>query len=338
MKIDIIIDKHHQLEKLELLLKDKYYKPNLEKEELYSKGINSSLFELLRDTLGQFVIEVDQKTRIYRLKNSSEKDNDIIYQFPVNEKEIIENLNMPTYKSKHIVRESNVINDFKLWCESLDTQNEEGKVLHAFDMDETLVYSYGFESQVKDLIMEYLTPEDILNSEVRKIGTSIENLKYENGRIFFDDPNGEVEIPIKSSWVRKKGRIYLTQPDSFLLTSHSHPVGVHPKMVQLYNSVKNKAIITARYDSMRNKITSILQKLNIELPNCGLHMYPSKTKIFKAVWKSDVIIDLIKQHGFTEVHYYDDNIKLLKKMKTYLADKNLNIHLYKVSNDTYRKL
>jgi hypothetical protein len=67
-------------------------------------------------------------------------------------------------------------------------------------------------------------------------------------------------------------------------------------------------------------------------------MYPSKTKIFKAVWKSDVIIDLIEQNGFTEVHYYDDNIKLLKKMRTYLADKNLNIHLYKVSNDTYRKL
>jgi protoheme ferro-lyase len=46
------------------------------------------------------------------------------------------------------------------------------------------------------------------------------------------------------------------------------------ELVNLYNSVENKCIVTARTEEVRNKIEETLNKLGLEYPNYGLYMYP----------------------------------------------------------------
>lgn len=219
--------------------------------------------------------------------------------------------------------------------ESLNTN----KVLMAFDMDDTLVYSIRFEERVKSLLVkeEFLTPEIILNNKVDDLGIKINDLKYENGRVYFEDPKQIVNISNNSSWVRKGDRVYITQPEAYFLTSESMPIGVHQKIVDIYNKSENKAIITSRRERLRNQTENALSNLGIEKPNCGLFMYPSDSLVFQAKWKALKLQEL-HDKGFTEIHYFDDNIKVLKRIKSYLKKLNFNIILYKVNENNYRKI
>lgn len=212
-------------------------------------------------------------------------------------------------------------------------------VLYAFDMDDTLVYGNRFESYVKYLIMEYLTPEQMITKEVEDIGITMSDLKYDNGRIYFDDKS-DVEIPVGSDWVRKKDRIYLKQPEMFFMSDYSLPVDTYDKIVKLYKKAKNKCIITARKDFMRQRTEIALTDLGIDEPNYGLYMYPSNEFLFKSRWKIDVILNICGENGFNEVHYFDDNIKLIKKMKDYYKNINsdINIYFYKVHKNDYREI
>ena len=62
-------------------------------------------------------------------------------------------------------------------------------ILYAFDLDDTLLYSERFEKQVKYLITETLTIEDILKRELKRINVDISKLKYADGRIYIEDIN-----------------------------------------------------------------------------------------------------------------------------------------------------
>ena len=233
----------------------------------------------------------------------------------------------PTYQPKKITRTLERFNNFN-----------KNDVLYVFDMDDTLVYSDEFEDHIRPLLNENITPEEIFNVEVSKIDTDLSYLKYEHGRIYMDDPNKIIKIPKNSSWVRKKDRIYLTTPESYYMTTESIPNKVNKMLVDLYNSVKDKAIVTARKEKYRYVTELALQSLGIETPNYGLFMYPDETHSFKSKWKSDRLLELYDNDKFNELHYYDDNIKLLKKMKHYLSKYKKNIYLYKVGKDSYRKI
>ena len=80
-------------------------------------------------------------------------------------------------------------------------------ILNAFDMDETLVYSKRFEEHVKGLLLEFLTPTELFYDKIEDKGIHISKLKYENGRIYFDDPKKETQVDkYDTDWVRKKDR------------------------------------------------------------------------------------------------------------------------------------
>jgi hypothetical protein len=192
------------------------------------------------------------------------------------------------------------------------------KILYAFDLDETIVFSDKIETKIKYLVEK--NSEDIFIEEIEKLNINIKDLNYENSRIYINDPNNEINIPKKSSWVRKKNRIYLIQPDEYLLTDDSLPNKRNEKILNLYNKSKNKCIITVRDIQMKDKIINSIKKLNIELPNYGIYMYPYKYHSMKAEWKSDILKKLLKKHDFDKIYYFDDNNKLLKKMKSFLID------------------
>ena len=227
----------------------------------------------------------------------------------------------------------------KSYNENFNEILSNNKVLAAFDMDDTLVYSKRFEEHVKPLLVkeEFLTPEIILNNKVDDIGVNIKDLKYEHGRIYLEDPKQTINISNNASWVRKGDRVYITQPDAYFLTEESMPVGVYKRIVDIYNEVENKAIITSRREKLRNQTESALNKLGITMPNCGLFMYPSNSLVFQAKWKALKLEELYNE-GFNEIHYFDDNIKVLKRIKSYLKKVNINISLYKVNENNYRKI
>lgn len=211
-------------------------------------------------------------------------------------------------------------------------------ILYAFDMDDTLVYSKRFEEHIRPLLIkEYLTPEIILNNKLEEIGIGIENLKYSDGRIYFNDINHNFDLPINSSWVRKKSRVYLIQPDTYFMTDESMPIGTYNNIVNIYNKSKNRCIITARNERIKSKVLKSLKNLNLKIPNKGLFMYPIGSFKYVYEYKADKLLELYNS-GYNEIHYFDDNIKILKKIKSILQNSDINITYYKVTKNKIRKL
>ncbi len=201
--------------------------------------------------------------------------------------------------------------------------------LYVFDLDDTLVVTPKFE----DLVIEYLKEnkiEDILKKYTKKVNIDIKDLKWENGRVFFNDPNSVVDIPSNSrNWVRKGGRVYLISPDEFRITDISLPIKLK-RLVSLYNSVENRCIITARPEEIRSKIENTLLKLGLEYPNYGIHMYPHNKYYQVGIWKGNKIVELV--NNFNSVIFYDDNAKYIKSVNRVIREKlpHLNFKSIKV--------
>lgn len=190
-------------------------------------------------------------------------------------------------------------------------ENFNSEPLHIFDFDDTLVNTPSFEELVHKLIKEDVNVETLLNRSVKILGVSINDLKWENGRIYVNDPEEKL-IPTKN-WVRKGKRVYLTSPDKFYYLDESLPTGLL-SLSEKYKEVKNKAIVTGRTIEMKDKILETLERFGLEEPNFGLFCYPnrSQTSDKVAVWKGKTIIKLIQETGAKEVYFYEDKSKWLK--------------------------
>jgi FMN phosphatase YigB (HAD superfamily) len=203
--------------------------------------------------------------------------------------------------------------------ENFDTSSDD--TLFIFDFDDTLVDSPKFEELAIEYLKEDVTIKSLLNRSVNYIGKKIEDIKWENGRLYIPDPNQELEI--KGNWVRKKGRVYLISPDRFYFTDMSFPKSLL-KTADIYKEVKNKAIVTGRIITVKPKIKNKLKELELEEPNWGLHCYPSTVESLDrvATWKAKTIVELIKKSGFKKARFYEDKSKWLNKVKLEVA-KNL---------------
>ena len=221
--------------------------------------------------------------------------------------------------------------------ELVEGRKSSSKVLYAFDMDDTLVYGKRFEEFIKPML-EYLTPEIIFNNKLEDIGVDLKRLKYEDGRIYFNDPSHTVKTLPGSSWIRKKDRVYITQPDAYFMTDESMPIGTYDEIIDLYNNAEYKCIITARNERLRSQTTKALKNLGIEKPNEGLYMYPINNFSFTYEYKANKLLQIYNRRKFDEIYYFDDNIKLLKRIKRNLQDKDINIKYYKVTKNRYRQL
>jgi len=191
------------------------------------------------------------------------------------------------------------------------------ETLYIFDFDDTLVDTPRFEDLAIEVLKENVTIKSMLKKSVNLIGKTLSDIKVENGRLFIPDHNQEINV--NGNWVRRKSRVYLTSPDKFHYTDMSLPNSVL-ELSKLYNSVKNKAIVTGRCNSMKSKIKSTLQELGLELPKYGIHCYPTKEsngdKV--AIWKSKTIVDIIKKNRFKKAKFYEDNPKWIKTVNIYV--------------------
>lgn len=202
--------------------------------------------------------------------------------------------------------------------------------LYVFDLDDTLVETPSFEELSIEFLKENVNIKDILNSCVSDIGVHLSDLKWENGRLFIDDFESNINIPNGINWVRKGKRIYLLTPDNFGLTKISLPTSILPEMVEIYNSVENKCIVTARSEKIREDIEKILTKFGINYPKFGLHMYPNNKHYKAGAWKGKKIIEIAEENGFSDVIFYDDNAKYIKDAKKVIDSTNLKFKAIKV--------
>lgn len=185
------------------------------------------------------------------------------------------------------------------------------KILHIFDLDNTLVYSPNFEELVIPLLKENINFKDLVDKCFGEIGVSPNEIRYVDGRIFIEDKSRQGEW---KWWVRKGDRIYLLPPSEFSLTDESLPKNPL-KLKELYDSVSNKCIVTARPEILRGKIEGILNEFGFSEPNYGLYMYPSINWRRAGEWKGETIVSILKTNKFTEAIFYDDNSKYIKAVK-----------------------
>lgn len=202
-----------------------------------------------------------------------------------------------------------------------DEFSENKDTLYVFDFDDTLVNSPSFEELAIEFLKEDLSIGDMLKSSVVRIGVSLTDLKWENGRIYVNDPKDEIKE--FGNWVRKGKRVYLTSPNIFHVSDISLPTSIK-ELSNLYSSVENKCIVTARPESLRRKIESKLKEFGLEMPKFGLHMAPDNTKN-AGHWKGERIVEILNETGFKKAIFYDDNAKYISKATKVVKDKLPNI-------------
>jgi hypothetical protein len=204
------------------------------------------------------------------------------------------------------------------------------KRLYVFDFDDTLVKTHSFEDLASVYIKESKTVKELLIKSLDKVNMRISDLRYENGRIYIEDPNSKIEF--KDNWVRRGKRLYLTTPDLFSYIEESLPNETKKEMVEIYNSVEDKCIVTARPEGSRKNIESTLKNLNLNMPKFGLHMKPDKLKN-SGEWKGFKICEIAEKYKFNSVIFYDDNIRYIKKAKKVVNSRlpNLDFRAIKVS-------
>jgi len=199
---------------------------------------------------------------------------------------------------------------------------EQNDILYVFDFDDTLVNTPQFEDFAIEYLKEEITVKEIVDKSVKTIGVNKSDLKWQDGRIYVEDP--EQKINVKENWVRKGTRVYLMSPDIFGTTDLSLPTETL-ELVEFYNSVENKCILTARSEIVRDKIMSVMEDLGIEYPKYGLHMYPYSNYNRAGAWKGTKIVELVEKTAFKKVIFYDDNIKYLKSASKVVKEKLPNL-------------
>ncbi len=203
------------------------------------------------------------------------------------------------------------------------------KILYVFDFDDTLMESPRYEDIARKYLFENVTVKELLDKSIKRLGVNKSQLKVQDRRIFIEDPNKL--YPEVKDWIRKGNRLYLVQPDQFCYLDESLPDKLK-ELSKLYNSVEDKCIVTARPESIRPKIESILEEFGLDKPKFGLHMCPDG-KINAGKWKGETIVKIVKETGFKNVIFYDDNSKYIRNAKKVVTEQlpNLNFKTVKVS-------
>jgi len=195
--------------------------------------------------------------------------------------------------------------------------NESNETLRIFDFDDTLVNSPSFDELAINYLKEDITIKDLLNQSINRVGVTLDDLKWQDGRIYVLDPNKELKE--FGNWIRKGDRLYMFTPNAFHLSDLSLPSTLK-ELSELYKSVENKCIVTAREELLRDKITRTLLDLGLELPKYGLHMAPNGTKN-AGHWKGERIVEIINETGFQKAIFYDDNAKYIKRATKVVREK-----------------
>ena len=110
----------------------------------------------------------------------------------------------------------------------------------------------------------------------------------------------------------KDGKIVLSFFGEFFSTESTVGTEINKDVVDVYEKVKNKMIVTGRSQGIKKGVSYILFNIiGLSEPNFGLHLYDGCNIGKVPGFKADVIIQSIKENGWNEVHFYEDRLDWL---------------------------
>lgn len=156
------------------------------------------------------------------------------------------------------------------------------KILHVFDMDETLFHYPDPKTE----------PKIHVNNSAGERVKSLTNVQFNNHKL---EPNHHYDFSdFKSSDV---------------FTKSAHPIR---KMIKRLKNIHRRnphvEILTARADmDDKDKFGSHLKKHGIDINKIHVRRAGNLDKGTPAERKRNIVSNLIHQHGYDEVHLYDDS-------------------------------
>ncbi len=103
---------------------------------------------------------------------------------------------------------------------------------------------------------------------------------------------------------------------------HSDPTtvgkAINPEVVSVYNKARNKMILTGRDEALRSDLIDRMNELGLDMPNFGLKLFPGGSSGIKN-FKSQTILDSIKENDWRIVHFYEDRLDWLNAAKSAVA-------------------
>lgn len=226
------------------------------------------------------------------------------------------------------------------------------KIIHIFDMDDTLVKTPAIEDVFKvkggkaysgdcvidkainkmlELSMKALnSPSDEKRKMQQLAGlkSKIYFKKGSDGFIYLFKNNTPASLDfvhdINSSSLTEKekktildklefknNKLVLKLFSEFFQTESTVGTEIIKKVVEKYESVKNKMIVTGRTKGVLNGVAYVLFNIiGLSRPNYGLYLY-TNSKGGIPEFKANVIIDSIEKNNWEEIHLYEDRKKWL---------------------------
>lgn len=200
------------------------------------------------------------------------------------------------YENDQLKRRAGSI--YKPIRESLKTNK---RILHAFDMDDTLIDSPQFSDFLRNGIPNVNTEMGkVIKNELSKYGLSMDDATVEDKRVTVDSFKAPQDWEINSN-----GRSIMPKPSEFYKSKESLGTSPNPRIKKIFDESDNNCIITGRREEMRSLIEGYLYDMDV-YPNKGIYMCPDNIieSYDIAVWKSNVISNLLEIYD--EVHFYED--------------------------------
>lgn len=221
------------------------------------------------------------------------------------------------------------------------------KTIHIFDMDDTLLVTPTFAdvmNQGPDACLdEFLThvkhvfllfsakevmfrtmgdyivvtdggapaPSHLLTTMSEKLEGSETAMSPEAFKREYGIRRSSVKDAIKALNIRD-GHIIVAQVRGF----HANPKTIgsllNHHVVEVYNTVSDKMIVTGRAKNLIPDIKKRLAEVGMEYPNHGLHCFPASGHKSIADFKVHCILETIRMNQWEEVHFYEDREDWLK--------------------------
>ena len=192
--------------------------------------------------------------------------------------------------------------------EDMDRKDPKSKTLHAFDMDDTL-FHYKKKSEAKVHVLD----------KTGKRVQSLTNREYNNHKL---EPGHKYDFSdFRSTHVFRKS----AQPIHKMIR----------KLKAIHHNNKNVEIVTARSNmDKKNEFKKAMRGHGIDIDKVHFRRAGETGEESPAKAKHKVIDDLIRKHGYTKVHLYDDSEKNLEHFKK-LKEKHPNVefHAHHVHHD-----
>lgn len=210
-------------------------------------------------------------------------------------------------------------------------KNIMSKIIHIFDMDDTLLETPTFANFVgasdgemidtakyfpeyfQSVKSNFLT---VLSKEVgfKKVGDFVVPVNMTNGKMF----GQEILQYFKDTknFLVKDGVVTLQPFPGFHSDVDTIGMLANEGVLREYEMAANRMILTGRPEAMREKLNYIFKYLGITYPNHGLMLFEQSNRNKNVLqYKVNTILDSIKKNMWAVVHFYEDRLDWLQSAK-----------------------